>query len=190
MKVEPHQPRRIEGRADRGGPPERTSDGTRQAQRAVQLGPLRDLTFRRQRLPAERFRDLYDLVPRGARDDEWRSRDRARVADLWIPLAAVEDRPPPELGELHGIQRFDGDPWRRHRAEAIAAYATAAIPRYSTAGTMPRRNSGARGRRGVGRARRSTTSAAPSMKISTGSAGAASTTVCVADSQLPATARP
>jgi hypothetical protein len=86
----------------------------------VQFRALDELGLRGERFRRERSSQIDNFPPCRACDDEGVPRDRARVADLGIPLVPFEDRPPSHERERFVAERLDRHPRARHRARPMA----------------------------------------------------------------------
>jgi hypothetical protein len=129
VEVEADQARGARRGADCLRAPERPADGPGNAEPPVQVRTGHQLGFGGERFPGQRLGEPHRLRPRVASDHERMARDCARVAYLWIPLAAVEDRAAPDERERFVLERLRRDPRARHSGHPVPDTATTAMAR-------------------------------------------------------------
>ena len=109
----------------------------RQPEPTVELRPADELRLGRTGFARQGLGEGDDFGPRVFRQHERVPRDDADVADLRIPLVALEDRASPELDELRVGQWLDRHPRVRHAGHPTKIRVMTAKSRYSAPRPSP-----------------------------------------------------
>src|SRR6185503_10904613 len=106
MKIKAHRPGR--GRRERPRPRKNATQRSTETELLQKLRALENLVFRSDGFGGELFGPGRELPPDTPSQQQRERRQRADVADLRVPFAAIKERAPPYMGERRALNASAG----------------------------------------------------------------------------------